>query len=239
MAFDLSKYSDDDYKKVKSGNIQALSDQGYLIYKQQAEQYKNALQASQNPKTAPDAVDKAAQGSSNNAQPLSLRAQAAERADAAAKRILPNGLYSFLKPLAMQAEGGGQGLAHGVTGGLSDDFSGLPGKAAIDNPGTYAAGNAGGKGLQAYLGAKALGSMAGPAVSKALELAGGSKVGKLLGLLKSAALGAESGEASVATSEGSKLQVPERLSSAEAPEAAISNTSPFYKRPSGWDFPTR
>lgn len=57
---DLSKYSDDDYGKVKRGDISGLSDAGYLMYKQQTQQYQQSQKQSQNPQTVPDDAYKAA-----------------------------------------------------------------------------------------------------------------------------------------------------------------------------------
>jgi hypothetical protein len=59
---DLSKYSDEDYEKLKKGDVKGLSDQGYLTYKQQHQQFQQALQKSQNPDQIPDAADKVAAG---------------------------------------------------------------------------------------------------------------------------------------------------------------------------------
>ncbi len=174
---DLSKFNDDDYGKLKKGDISGMSDAGYQEYKTQYQQMRGAQTQAANPTQAPDAADKAAQGGNPNAKPISLYA--------AAKGGSPGDLpdpgaqsdpVNRLKTTAKVGIGAGMAL-----GGSALAGGGMLADAAV---------NAGGAGLQKYLSNKIdqnTDSMQGVAGSAALgglgslALSGASKLSQWLG----------------------------------------------------------
>lgn len=97
-----------------------------------------------NPQTAPDAADKAAQGDSPNAQPVTLKDQAYRLADQAAKKILPSGAYDSLKNVAMGAESAATGVGQGMSLGNAGPNSQISQQAVQEHPGLNTAGRVAG-----------------------------------------------------------------------------------------------
>lgn len=96
---DLSKYNDEDYEKLKKGDVQGMSDQGYLMYKQQFQQHQQAIQQSQNPQTIPDAAYKAAHPMQTVVDPKTAAADAAIKAS----KINPQGASAMAMQYADRA----------------------------------------------------------------------------------------------------------------------------------------
>jgi len=197
---DLSGLSVEDLKALQSGKLDNVSIEGLNSIHQQMQQRQQATQQAQNPQQLPDAVDKAAQGGKDNAQPISLTLNKQFPSSyngggmtAAAAQANPGANEGFAKVGTGLALGGAAGAAADALGG---------GMAA------NAGANAGASGLQKYLSnlmdknPDSTQGVVGNAVTGGVMSAGLDSAGKLFQLLKGGAVKAGTSLTGVTPYEG-------------------------------------